>query len=167
MTTQDAGGAAAQRPSLEDRVARLEAEREIAATLSQYAHTLDYGPEDEFLDCFLEDGSWERVRVRAPDDVARFAGREALTRFFRDPSRGRAPDVYFKHLVVGPRIRFHGLEADVVSYFVRLQEHPDGPYLYAFGRYRDRLRACPDGRWRFVSRRAETEDTHAKPVPAR
>jgi SnoaL-like domain len=148
--------------SLEERVARLEAEREIVRTLYQYAHTLDYGPEAEFLDCFVEEGSWERTRARRPGDVARFDGLEGLTRFFNDPHRGRAPEVYFKHLVAEPRIAFDGEEADVLSYYVRIQEHPDGPYVFAFGRYRDRLRRCPDGRWRFVSRLAETEDTHAR-----
>src|SRR5690242_11694709 len=102
--------------SLEARLALLEAEREILRTLYQYAHTLDYGPEAEFLDCFIEEGSWERTRARRPGDVARFEGREGLRRFFNDPARGRAPEVYFKHLVSEPRITFHGDEADVVSY---------------------------------------------------
>ena len=151
-------------PSLADRVQRLEDEREVVATLYQYAHTLDYGPEAEFLDCFVADGVWERVRAGRADPPRTFSGREELVRFFRDPKRGRAPDVYFKHLLIEPLITFEGDEARVVSFFVRLQEHPDGPYVYAFGRYRDRMRRCEDGRWRIVSRRAETEDTHDRPA---
>ena len=157
------GDASASPPSLEKRIARIEAEKEIVRTLYQYAHTLDYGPEAEFLDCFVEDGSWERTRARQEGEPVRFEGREGLLRFFRDPSRGRAPAVYFKHLVAEPRITFEDDEADVTSYFVRLQEHPEGPYLYAFGRYRDRLRRDPDGRWRFVRRLAETESTQPHP----
>jgi len=152
--------------SLADRIARLEDEREVVATLYQYAHTLDYGPEAEFLDCFLEDGVWERSRMRSSEPSKVFAGREALIKFFRDPKRGRAPEVYFKHLVLEPRIVFEGDEAVVSSYFVRLQEHPTGPYVFAFGRYQDRLRRCADGRWRFRRRRAETEDTHQRPLPS-
>ena len=150
--------------SLADRVGRLEDERQVAATLYQYAHTLDYGPESEFLDCFLDDGVWERVRMRSAEAPKVFAGREALVRFFHDPKRGRAPEVYFKHLLVEPRITFEGDEAAVDSYFVRLQEHPEGPYIFAFGRYRDRLSRCADGRWRIRHRRAETEDTHERRV---
>ncbi|HEY4888497.1 MAG TPA: nuclear transport factor 2 family protein [Candidatus Dormibacteraeota bacterium] len=151
--------------SLSDRVQRLEDESNVLATLYQYAHALDYGPEVEFLDCFLDDGVWERVRVSSAEAPKVFAGREDLTRFFHDPARGRAPEVYFKHLLVAPQIKIQGDEAQVDSYFVRLQEHPDGPYVFAFGRYRDVLRRCPDGRWRIQHRRAETEDTHRKQIP--
>jgi SnoaL-like domain len=146
-------------------VRRLEDRREVQRTLYQYAHTLDYGPEAEFLDAFLAEATWERVHARAPGEVRRFAGREELSRFFRDPKRGRAPEVYFKHLLLEPWVIFDGDSAAVTSYFVRLQEHPQGPYIYAFGHYEDILNRCADGRWRFASRRAVTEDTHALPLP--
>ena len=149
--------------SLEARLRRLEDERAIVRTLHAYGHTFDYGPLEDFLDCFLEDGVWERRR-RPRDGVesspAVFAGRAGLTRFFA--SHRRAPDLYYKHLLVEPLITLEGDEAEVVSYFAKVDEHPDGPYLYAFGRYRDRLVRCPDGRWRFRRRLAETEDVHVR-----
>ena len=148
---------------LEQRVRRLEDEREILRTLYQYGHTNDYGELEEFLDCFTEDGIWERHRRAVPsqDQPPRtFEGRAGLTRFFH--SHERAPEIYYKHLVVEPRITINGDEADVSSYFVKIDEHPDGPYLYAFGRYRDHLVRCPDARWRLSHRLAETEQVHIK-----
>jgi hypothetical protein len=148
---------------LEERVGRLEDEREILSTMHQYAHTNDYGGLEEFLDCFTEDGVWERQRRDVPsqqEPARSFAGREGLTRFYN--SHNRAPDIYYKHLLVEPRITVSGDKADVVSYFVKIDEHPDGPYIYAFGRYRDRLIRCPDGRWRFRHRLAETEQVRVK-----
>jgi len=150
--------------SLEDRVSRLEDEQQVLKTLYQYAHTLDSGPEFEFLDCFLPGGVWERVNVRSAEPARRFEGRNELIRFYNDPKRGRAPQVYFKHLLLEPRMTFAGDEVDAISYFVRLQEHPDGPYVYAFGRYFDHLTRCADGRWRIRHRKAVTEDTRARPV---
>ena len=148
---------------LEARVKRLEDEREILINLYQYGHSHDYGPLEEFLDCFVEDGTWERHRrdtagQRQPARV--YQGREALTSYFH--SHKHAPDIYYKHLVLEPRITLAGDEANVLSYFVKIDEHPDGPYLYAFGRYRDHLVRCPDGRWRFKRRIAESEDVLVK-----
>jgi len=148
---------------LEQRVQRLEDEREILANMYQYGHSHDYGPLDEFLDCFVEDGAWERQRRDTPSQRrprAVYEGREALTEYFH--AHKRAPDLFYKHLVVEPRITLAGDEANVVSYFVKIDEHPDGPYVYAFGRYRDHLVRCADGRWRFKRRIAETEDALVK-----
>ena len=147
-------------PDLENRVARLEDEREILRTLHQYGHTLDYGPLPDFLDCFTPDATWERVRRRNPDDRKSFNGHQELTRFFH--SHRRAPDLYYKHLLVEPRIEVAGDRATVTSYFVKIDEHPEGPYVYAFGRYRDQLARWADGRWRLAWRRAETEDGRAR-----
>lgn len=149
--------------SLEQRVRRLEDEREILLNLYQYGHSHDYGPLEEFLDCFVEDGAWERQRRPTPSQhqpTRLYEGHDALTRYFH--SHKHAPDIYYKHLVVEPRITLDGDQAHVISYFVKIDEHPDGPYLYAFGRYRDHLLRCPDGRWRFKRRIAESEDVLVK-----
>lgn len=149
--------------TLEERVQHLEDEREILRNMYQYGHSHDYGPLEDFLDCFVEDGAWERRRRDTPSQLQPprvYEGREALTRYFH--SHKHAPELFYKHLVLEPRMTVLGDEAHVVSYFVKIDEHPDGPYLYAFGRYRDHLLRCPDGRWRFKRRIAESEDVLVK-----
>jgi hypothetical protein len=155
--------------SLEDRVRRLEDAEGVLRTLYQYAEGLDYGPLELFLDCFTETATWEGIRIDlAPEARPQrlFQGVAELTRYFHEPIRSRAPDRYFKHLLVEPRISIEDDEARVTSYFVRIQEHRDGPYIHAFGRYRDLLTRCDDGRWRLQERRAEIEAFQDRWAPA-
>jgi ketosteroid isomerase-like protein len=140
---------------LEDRVARLEAlvselrdERAILSTMYTYSHCIDYGSETEFADCWLEDAVWEassRGRIKRHSE-----GINEILAFFRQHSH--APEHYHKHPMLEPRITVDGDHAEAISYFLRVDEHPDGPYIYAFGRYRDVLTRCNDGRWRFKYR---------------
>jgi hypothetical protein len=154
--------------SLADRVQLLEDERDILRTMYDYAHALDYGLEEEFLDCFTDDGVWRSVRrslVGRPDTPGRFCeGREGLIGFFTQHTH--APKLYHKHLVADPRVRLAGDEAQVDSYFVRIDEHPDGSYVRAFGRYHDRLTRCADRRWRIKERSVEIEDWIQRQYPA-
>ena len=54
-------------------------------------------------------------------------------------------------------IEVDGDTATCSSYLAVVMEHDDEPILRVFGRYRDRLVRCPDGRWRFRERIAEVE----------
>ena len=142
-----------------DELRLLLDERQILRTLHQYGHTLDYGPEPEFLDCFTETGVWESHPRRRPgrDTSDRvYTGRAELAAFFRQHTH--APDLYHKHLLVEPLIRIDGDQATVASYYVRIDEHPDGPYIRGFGRYDDLLIRSEDGRWRFQRRSVRSED---------
>jgi SnoaL-like domain len=138
--------------SVEERLALIEAEREILRTLHGYGRGLDYGDEEEFIDGWLEEGvlHWPNPPYEDP-----FVGHERLREAFRGHTH--APLVYHKHVVVDPRIEVDGDTATVESYFARLDNADHGPYIRAFGRYRDVLVRCGDGRWRFKERRAEVE----------
>jgi ketosteroid isomerase-like protein len=146
--------------ALEERLAVLEAEREIMRTLYDYGYALDYGDEEAFLDCWLPDATmhWPNPPYRAP-----FEGHEALRKAFSGHTH--APAIYHKHFVVDPRIAITGDSARVESYFTRLDTGADGPYLRGYGRYIDVLHRCPDGRWRFKERRAEGEAGSPRPRP--
>ena len=134
--------------SLEARIRRLEDEQAILQTMYTYGHGIDYGLEDEFLDCWTDDAV-----LYWPD--REFAGKEAL----RDAFRGHthAPDFFHKHVIVEPRIVIDGDRATSDCYFARLDDYDDGPGIRSFGRYRDVLLRCPDARWRFAERRTERE----------
>ncbi len=154
--------------SLEDRVLALEDERSILRTLYAYGQSIDYGREDLFLDCWVDDArltySFAVANSSGADgrpDMS-FAGHEQIAGFFRRHTH--APERYHKHFLVAPLITIEGDRARVECYNARLDAQPDGPVTTSFGRYRDELVRCPDGRWRFSSRHSETESRISTPL---
>lgn len=135
--------------SLEERVQRLEDEQAILDTLYAYGHGLDYGLEDAWIDCWTPQAELDwpgRPFMR---------GHAQLREGFR--AHTHAPQVFHKHIVVEPVITITGDSATVDSMFARLDRYPGGPGIRAFGRYRDTLVRCADGRWRFTARYPEVE----------
>ncbi len=142
--------------AIERRLRALEDERAILATMYQYAHALDYGERDAFLDCFTETATWVSRRQDPTNMlVGSYTGWAALGGFF--DRHTHAPGTYHKHLLAEPRITLSGEEARAMSYFWRVDEHRGDVYCPGFGRYRDRLVRCSDARWRFAERNVELE----------
>jgi uncharacterized protein (TIGR02246 family) len=139
--------------SVEEALLALQDERAIVRTLYQYAHGLDYGPEEAFVDVFAPDGSWQRVPGRRPSQA--FTGRDGITQMYRD--HVHAPEYYHKHVVANPYVDVDGDTATSRSYLILVAEHPTGPYVRAFSRCRDELVRSPDGVWRISRREAELE----------
>jgi hypothetical protein len=142
---------------LASRLSVLEDERDILRTFQQYAHSIDYGREQAWVDCFTDDGVFE-VRARNGEIMARFSGCEEL--MGNATSHTRPPTAYHKHTFTVPQIKVDGDAAEVDSYFVRLDAPDDAtdPYVMCMGRYRDKLVRCSDGKWRFRVRLAEIQN---------
>lgn len=147
---------------LSARVAALEAERDILRTMYRYGHTIDVGDEDGWIDCFTEDGVFAANSERPQYPPFHTEGRDALRDFIQHHTR--PPGLWHKHLVIEPLIEIDGDQATARSYFVVLVEHEGRPTVRVFGRYADRLRREPDGRWRFAERLA-TIDSVAPGLP--
>ncbi|HCV00388.1 MAG: hypothetical protein CL897_06785 [Dehalococcoidia bacterium] len=151
---------------LEKRLSTLENERGVIANMHRYAHSIDYGLEREWVDCFTEDGVFD-IRMQ-PDfnrPGTRVDGRQALTAFIA--THTRAPETWHKHMMVQPRISLNDGTARVESFFTRLDEDEMGePYVLVFGRYKDNVQHCQDGRWRFKERIVEIEAIQQRPAPA-
>ena len=147
---------------LRARVALLMAERAVLDTLYRYGHSIDYGLEEEWLDCFAADGAFDvRYRVGAKPS-RRYEGRSELAGFIA--AHSRAPNHWHKHLLYEPLVTVDGDRATARSYFARLDADGNGtPSVRAFGRYLDELVRGSDGRWRFVERVAEVEAVAASP----
>ena len=145
--------------ALSERLQALEDERAILETLHQYGHSMDYGPDAEFVDCFTPDGLWDVRMRKSPDGSFQCRGHSEIETSLSGQSALRVPALYAKHLVMDPRIVVTGDEAAVQSYFLRVEPHDVGrPRIVASGRYLDHLVRCDDGRWRFTERIAEIDD---------
>jgi len=147
-------------PSLADLHARLcllEAERAVLATLYRYGHTIDYGRDADWLDCFTEDAVYHLHYPRGNGEERRFVTPDERADFVA--AHTRAPDKWHKHILVEPVITVSGdrKSAHVESYFLRVDDAPATRFIMAQGRYVDELRLCDDGKWRFISRRCEIE----------
>jgi hypothetical protein len=132
-----------------------DAEQAILRTMYRYVRALDYGLEDEWLDVFTSDATYDTV---LPDGsyFVQLKGRDQLRSFLI--SYPHPPESYQKHITVSPIIDVAGDEATADSGWVFLTRVAGGmkPRLSAFGRYRDRLRFS-DGAWRFCERICDTE----------
>jgi ketosteroid isomerase-like protein len=143
------------RDALRSRVQLLEDERAILGVLHAYGHAIDYGDEERYLDLWTDGAAFD-ARGRGAGDAARVVrGREALADFAAHFSR--PPQGWHKHLVIEPLIEVEGDAASATSYFAVLREEGCQPILWVFGRYRDTLARCADGRWRLSLRIAEVE----------
>jgi len=149
--------------TIEARLALLEDEREVLRTLHRYAHAVDYGDEDGWVDLFTDDGLFVSRTALDPAPVTRFAGHAELRGFIENHTR--VPERLHKHMIVEPLIDVDGDTASATSYLFVLMEHEDQPVIRVLGRYVDRLRRCADGRWRFTERVAEL-DAFTKGLPA-
>jgi SnoaL-like protein len=136
-------------PTVEQRLAALEAEREICRTLYTYGHAVDYGWEEQYADCFTAN-----AKLYWPG-FALMRGLGEIMAAFREHTH--APAKYHKHFLSQPLMIAKDGRAQVQSMFARLDSYDGGPGICAFGRYSDELVVCPDGRWRFTDRHAEIE----------
>lgn len=142
---------------LEARLERLEVQNSILDRLYAYGHSIDYGAEAEWLDCFTEDGIWDVRPRRGSHPPILCRGQRELAAYIA--THTRAPDQWHKHLLAEPIIRIHGESASCESYFVRLDVDDSGSHtVTGQGRYRDRLVREADGLWRFAQRIVEVED---------
>ena len=140
--------------SLEERIQRIEDERAIQQTMYRYGSAIDYGSEDDWMNCWAEDAvlHWSKPPTR---------GHEQLRAAFH--AHTHAPKVFHKHFVVNAQISVTGDTATGESLFARLDSYPDGPQVLAIGRYLDTFVRCEDGCWRFSERIAEVESMRAPP----
>jgi ketosteroid isomerase-like protein len=143
---------------LAERLARLEDERAIVATLYAYGEALDYGDRGQFLDCFTPDADYTVEMRIGPEANFSYHGREELTAYF--DGHTHAPTAYHKHVTVNPAVVCDGDTATATSYFLRVDSAAaSGPaVVLASGRYVDDLTRDSGGRWRIRSRRCEVEN---------
>lgn len=159
--------------NLSRRLAALESERDVVATLNRYGHAIDYGDETGWLDCFTNDAAFD-LRFQVGDSAThltrlamgkptangvRIEGWNNLAKFIAQHSR--APEAYHKHYLMEPIVTpdVSAGTATARSYFMRVDLIEGVSQIYAFGRYLDKLIRQDDGLWRFKERIAEIESS--------
>jgi hypothetical protein len=90
-------------PSLEERLDRLESEREIQALVYRYAELCDaaYDP-DGLAVLFTDDATWSSRTKDGSVDFGRHQGREAIRTFFAGVSADLGPMTL--HYLLSPRV---------------------------------------------------------------
>lgn len=142
--------------ALAERLRAWEDERAVLAVLTAYGHAIDAGDEAAWLACFTADARFSTSGAGRGKMAFDVAGREALADFVARHSR--RPHGFQEHLVLNPVVTFDGADAaHVISRFLVLMRHEERPAIRAFGRYEDRLRREPDGRWRIAHRHAHID----------
>ena len=139
---------------------RWEDERAIRHTMDLYAHAMDYGEEEVWSDCFTDDALFLVSDAQKKyDEIYRVKNRDRLAAYIA--AYPRPPAVFAKHVCTQILVRVEGKTATAESFWIAINsEHGGKPNIMAFGRYKDRLIACPDGRWRFSERICETESAN-------
>jgi hypothetical protein len=89
--------------SVEERLDRLESEREIHALLYRYAELCDaaYDP-DGLAALFTDDATWSSRSKDGSVDFGRYQGKEAIRRFFAGVSADLGPMTL--HYLLSPRV---------------------------------------------------------------
>ncbi len=142
--------------TLEDRLDRLESEREIHTLVHRYAELCDaaYDP-DGLAALFTEDATWSSRTRDGSVDFGRYEGREAIRTFFAGASRDLGPMTL--HYLLAPRVELadDGASATGVCYLLAiLDQRPassapgskDRERVLLGGVYSHRFRRV-NGRW--------------------
>ncbi len=181
VAAQPAGLVDPRKPSLEERLARLEDERDIRLTLERYSHSIDARRVSAWVDNFTPDGIFDMRTIPFSEAYQqqfirqypfgephakgfRFVGHAALKGFIGDGS--------------GTAIRRHASMDHVItrdadpdiahstSYFILVRLIGEELKVASFGSYVDRLRRGADGHWRIAERICEMEGMPPAPKPA-
>jgi hypothetical protein len=140
-----------------------EDERAIRHTMDLYAHAMDYGEEEVWRDCFTDEALFlVSDAQKGFEEIYRVQGSDRLSAYIA--AYPRPPQVFAKHICTQILIRVEGESAQSESFWLAVNSTGGAeggePDIMAFGRYKDRLVVCPDGRWRFTERICETESAH-------
>ena len=139
-------------------------ERAILRAMHQYAHAMDSGDEQGWVDAFTSNAVFDVIEVVGGRRVHREDGHGDLAAYVAAYPK---PPHFRKHVVVDPVIDvdLDAGRAHVESYWLLFQRDNDGrPIVEAFGHYRDTM-VKEDGRWLIEERLADVQATTAVPDP--
>jgi 3-phenylpropionate/cinnamic acid dioxygenase small subunit len=136
-----------------ERLQRLEDKQAITEVLYAYAHHIDHGEREAWLDLFTETAIY-RASVRREtgpelDDVVHVSGRDGLRQFIANFRPGGSTQSNF---ISQPLIRLAEDQAEAATYFNLMVARGGARETSSYGRYHDKLVRCTDGHWRIQER---------------
>lgn len=153
----------------------LEAESDILRTLYRYGHAIDAGRDEDWVDCFTDDGAIDvhygadraatarlGAGVRHATGV-RHQGKAALRIFIEGHTH--PPAHVHQHVLIEPRITVSGDTGSGVSYMMRIDLLDRVPRITTLGRYLDSYRRVAEHEWRIAERVVLIDGQ--RPVPPR
>jgi 3-phenylpropionate/cinnamic acid dioxygenase small subunit len=127
----------------------LEDHEQIRDLYARYAYTIDYGPPEEWISCFTEDGVFESPRF------GRHSGSDGLRRFVT-MSKEANGSAKVRHMLTNVAFQINGDTATGACYLTYYHCKNGKATLEALGRYEDELRKV-NGDWLFRSRRVHVD----------
>lgn len=137
--------------NLEQRIQRIEDEKQIRDVMVQYGRFLDAGDFASYSQLFARDGEWRGLlsgftSIRGPENI-----RREMEKAFADRKYDRVNTI---HLISNISIDVDGDRATGYSrYTVVSRNEKDESFVRVAGRYED-IFIREDGRWKFLSRSA-------------
>jgi ketosteroid isomerase-like protein len=156
FAVQDGRTAAADESTLQDRVRKLEDEKQIRDLMTQYGQLLDASDFAGYSQLFAREGEWSGLlsgytTIKGPENI-----RAAMQKNFAD--RKYDPQhITNLHLLSNFKIDLDGDRATGYSRWTVLSRNEKSePYVRLSGRYED-VFVRENGRWKFQSRVARRE----------
>lgn len=165
--------------TLENRLARLEAEAEVRRVQARYMFLCDTpNPEfgstsdadriDRIMELFAPEAVWEGVGEYYDTQFGRAVGRDAVRRHFEGFWGGKTDPALIMncHYLTSEQIRVSDDAMTAEGNWVHMQPwlFSDGKALLRSSRLFNLFRKCEDGVWRFTRNR--TENVFVAPLPA-
>jgi SnoaL-like domain len=150
---------------LRRRVAVLEDRELVLEALYRYAHAVESGTDQDFVDCFTADAAFDIHYGDSPNPIPVHMGKrheegvlhegtEQLAAYIAG-TRARVAGNPQLRMLADPIISVDGDEATARSYLVGVMSANGSPVLMDLGRYGDRLRRVAPGEWRIAHRVVE------------
>jgi 3-phenylpropionate/cinnamic acid dioxygenase small subunit len=147
----------AEELGLEQRVQRMEDEKEIRDLVSLYGQYLDAGNFSAYSQLFAREGTWNGRTSNFESIKGPAAIQATMEKAFAD--RKYDPEHLSNlHLVTNVRINVEGSDraTGYAKYTVMARNENNEPYVRHIGRYED-VYIREDGKWKFLSRLVRRE----------
>lgn len=133
----------------------------IQHLLNRYTHGINQRDEAAIRAVMTEDADWILESSETDNPQLSFTGSQQIAEGIIGALRSAKMSVQMNH---APVIEIRGQQASACSTINEVIIHSDGSGFFMLGTYYDDIRFCPDGEWRFQSRRFRMTYVDSSPL---